>query len=961
MLSFKTILKAATLIALCFSFTYSTGQLVTDGTIPPAQLVQGTLLGSGVQAFNITYTGSPTAIGFFDGENTNIGLDRGVIMTTGTVIDTTEFGARIGPHGPNDATGAGIDNNEPGDPDLTALDASGAGTFNAAVLEFDFIPTGDTLRFNYVFASEEYPEFAPPQGGINDVFGFFLSGPGIVGQQNIALIPGTTDPVSINNVNAITNQAFYIANGTGAAGEPQFTDSTAVQYDGFTTVLEAFAIVIPCTTYHIKLAISDVSDGVLDSGVFLEAESFGSGGVDINVSGATNLLFDSTIVEGCTGADFIFSRPPGGLADTIFYDISGSAINGVDYAQIPDSVIFLPNETEQIITLFPIDDGIVEQRDTVELTAFSVNACGDTIVSRGILYIIDSVTVLTETPDIEIFCPQDSVTIEVMATGGINPYVYQWNTGQTTPSFNIATPAMTDTFIVSVTDSCATFAVEDTVIVTISPPPPVGITVQPDTTLTCAGIATVLNSFPTGGVAPLNVTWNNGFFTGQDITVLPQTSLTYTATVVDGCGQTASASLDVTVALTPPTISVSNDTTVNCASDLVSLTATVLTGEPPFTYDWSNGDNTATTTFTAGSTNDYIVTVFDACNPNNPARDTVTVTVAPIPPTFTVSNDTAVACPGDPVTLTVTPNVGVAPFGYQWDTGETTTSITVNPTTTTVYVVGVTDACNAIPVEDSVFVVVPTPPALTSTISPDTTVQCAGDVAMLSASGVAGSGGPFTYSWSTTDATSDINVNPTGATTYTVTITDRCGATTTNSVNVDIESLPSVNVSATGETPVCVGTTADVSASVSGGTGGGYTIVWSGPGTVSNTNAGGITMLSPDASGIWTVTATDRCGNGGADQLVIDVIACDVTVPNVFTPNGDGLNDVWIIENIHQFPGSTVTVFNRWGKKVFEKTDYDNTWNGDDLSEGTYFYTIDLNNPNNENKSGTFNLMRAEK
>ena len=147
-----------------------------------------------------------------------------------------------------------------GDGDLDAI--SGNNTLDAAVLTLDFTALGDTFSFNFVFGSEEYPEFA--NSNYNDAFAFLISGPrpggGNYNDENIALLPGSNTPVTINNVNAINNPQYYIDNAGG----------TTVQYDAFTTVLEATAGVIPDSTYSLKIAIADVFDGTYDSGVFLQ-------------------------------------------------------------------------------------------------------------------------------------------------------------------------------------------------------------------------------------------------------------------------------------------------------------------------------------------------------------------------------------------------------------------------------------------------------------------------------------------------------------------------------------------------------------------------------------------------------------------------------------------------------------------------------------------------------------------
>ena len=152
-----------------------------------------------------------------------------------------------------------------GDSDLTTL--CGVQTYDACVMEFDCVPTGDTLEFNFAFGSEEYPEYVG--SSFNDVFAILLSGPGITGAQNVAAIPGGT-VVSVNNVNATTNSAYFYDN-ENPAGQ-------YISMDGFTVNLTAFSVVVPSSTYHFKIAIADAGDGVLDSGVFLEAFSFRSNG-----------------------------------------------------------------------------------------------------------------------------------------------------------------------------------------------------------------------------------------------------------------------------------------------------------------------------------------------------------------------------------------------------------------------------------------------------------------------------------------------------------------------------------------------------------------------------------------------------------------------------------------------------------------------------------------------------------
>ena len=156
-------LLAALLIILS---TKLNAQLTVSNTLTAAQLVDSILVGNGVSASNITYSGSTLSIGkFSNGNSTNIGLDEGVIISTGSVFNA------IGPNSVQNKTTNTLGGS---DAQLAAL-VPGFTIFDAAVLEFDFTPISDTLKLEYVFASEEYPEWVG--SSYNDVFGFFVSGP----------------------------------------------------------------------------------------------------------------------------------------------------------------------------------------------------------------------------------------------------------------------------------------------------------------------------------------------------------------------------------------------------------------------------------------------------------------------------------------------------------------------------------------------------------------------------------------------------------------------------------------------------------------------------------------------------------------------------------------------------------------------------------------------------------------
>jgi hypothetical protein len=218
---------------------------------------------------------------FSNGLTSPVNIDSGVILSTGNSL-VAQIGSGFFDPPFAQQAGASEVSTSPvfGDPDLALL--VNDIVQNAAVLEFDFVPTSSFVEFNYVFASEEYPEFTPctTPNPINDVFGFFISGPGITGPfsnsaANIALIPGTTLPISINNINECSPfNTFYVDNSTFIDPTSGLVNPNTIQYDGMTTVLTARSNVQCGQTYHIKLAIANVFDNGFDSAVFLQANSF---------------------------------------------------------------------------------------------------------------------------------------------------------------------------------------------------------------------------------------------------------------------------------------------------------------------------------------------------------------------------------------------------------------------------------------------------------------------------------------------------------------------------------------------------------------------------------------------------------------------------------------------------------------------------------------------------------------
>ena len=500
-------------------FSFSTfAQIALNNSLTPQQLVQSVLVGGGVTITNVTYAGHATAIGeFANGGTTNIGLSRGVILASGAISNCV---------GPNSSTGAGSSLNTPGDPTLTAV--ANQTTYDAAVLEFDFIPLSDTIRFRYVFGSEEYPEYV---NSFNDVFGFFINGPNPLGgnyvDHNIAIIPNTITPVSINNVNHLINTTYYVNN----------TGGLTIQYDGFTTVLTAWARVVPCSTYHFKIAIADAGDGVLDSGVFLEENSFSTNAVTVtssySVPGAGPIA-----IEGCNNALVKFSIPKNTL-DTFWIRIDsifGTAINGVDFPLIPDSIAILPGTKTKTLVIAPYIDGVIEGIEFVKLL-IKVSICNfDTLV----IPITDYTPVQTTTSPDTTVC-QGTASLWVNAQNGSPPYTYSW-----TPIFGLtsintattsATPSATTLYYVEVSDTSGCPSVKDSVLVTVVPNPQVSFI--SDIFNGCEPIQVTFTDFSAPNIQSWHWDFGDGTSSNQQnpshIYTAGTFSPTLTVTTGDGC------------------------------------------------------------------------------------------------------------------------------------------------------------------------------------------------------------------------------------------------------------------------------------------------------------------------------------------------------------------------------------------------------------------------------------------
>ena len=599
-----------TLVIIFFFTTIClNAQLTTNNSRTPSDLVQNILVGKGVTVSNVTYTGDLKALGEFNGSQSNIGLLQGFMLSTGSVIEGVDaMGDRVGPIGPNDKKNiGGFPLGTSGDSDLENLVPYL--TYDASVIEFDFIPQGDTVEFQYVFASDEYEWFEFTN--FNDVFAFFISGPGISGGvQNLAVVPGTSSPINISNINKSTNSSLYNFNGNGTSG-PQFTDPKVVQFNGFTVPLTAISKVIPCQKYHLKLAIADVSDAAVSTAVFLKGGSLSSSPRFIpNQNSSVDVGTKNLLPEGCSDGILELSRVDKlWTAFNLNYRIYGTAQNGIDYNTLNGTVFFPPNVSKTTLDIIPISDGISESDETVILRFPNPYVCE--IDSVDYTYTISDLSTMSSAPDtVKSVCPGNQITINSNFNGGYSPYTYLWSNGAKDVSTSVAPITSTD-YGFSVTDVCGSNT-SNNLRVEVPVLAPLTLTMTPkDTAVICLGVGVNLKSMVSGGSYPYEYLWSTGEVS-KDISPQILETKTYNLNVTDACGNVQNGSSYVKLDYPELNVSIDQDTVV-CPGDSVMFIASAAGGHGIYTFVWENGDVSQNSTFSSLSSRTVSVSVRDSC------------------------------------------------------------------------------------------------------------------------------------------------------------------------------------------------------------------------------------------------------------------------------------------------------------------------------------------------------------
>ena len=997
--------------------------IIVDPTITDQQIIEATA--SPLTQVTIdTIICADGSFGTFESPATaNLGLEKGLILSSGLVADAP------GPNNDflnNASTGMGT----LGDADLDYLSSLGNGDLSndACIVELDVFVNTNELTFEYVFGSEEYPEYVLE--GFNDIFAFLVSGPGITGdpninnQENIAIIPNTNIPVEIDAVNGQVNWEYYRDN----------TNGLSVNYDGLTgdypggkKSLTAKVQTEPCNTYHLKLAVADRGDGIFDSAVFVSDIKAGVPNIAANFGSGLDYL-----IEGCAvGQDELIISLTTDIADSITYTVvvGGSATPGVDYSlSLPQTITFSPGATSFSFPIAAIPDAIAEVSENITIALTSDFGCG--VVQAATLDIA-----INDTPVVEINAGAD--TVFVCADEGLELSVegaqfYFWEPVSVfdDPSSNMPVATISQSQWVTVTGNVANCVDVDSIYLLLIDPE---VTIVPQTaTDVCQGTPVVLEAVNNVNGQGLMWTPNMNISDNTDeiVTVTPNFNTIYTASIqIANC----IVSDEITINVDPfdfPDLT-TTDTTL-CQGELITLAADI-----PFTnttYQWTPDADLIPDGTVAGPSaipQDDIVYTVVATSENGFCTQTGTVNVEVIPADISLMpEDTVFICLGESVNINATTTTNDITWSSSDVTidGSTDLNITVMPNVTTLY--NASMSIGACTVNDSLLVRVDSLPDMSIISVPDSP-YCIGEIVTM----ISPTYEPFNFpdiehNWSPPiGAESEIDdynfvITALETTTYTRTTTNN-GCTETNSIEIDV--IDPTIVLAFGDTLVCPGeevqllvlsdaeelewspasglscsdcpdpivtpfaTTQYTVTGDTDGCPGSATVnvqVRNPPGIFIQSTPGGnipqgedVTLTAITNPDVSTTGAFDWLLNGnpfGPDAFevtttivdsdnnftvnLVDEFGCITSadlyifgsppaydIPSAFTPDGDGLNDVFKFLHEGNVEMESFQIFNRWGQQVFETRDIDMGWDG--TFKGTmapsdvYVYLIKFNLP----------------
>jgi gliding motility-associated-like protein len=944
-----------------------------EGGISAEALIRDVLIGGNCfDVSNIQAIGPDQGRGRFFGGASSIGIEEGIVFSTGNIRNIL---------GPNNRPNTGSNLDADGDPDLRQL-VNDQAINDAVGIQFDFVPTADTVRFRYVFASEEYCEWVGDD--FNDVFGFFISGPGINGPfsngaENIALIPGTTNPVAINNVNRELNDQYYIDN--TPQGQPQGAGNPTtcgnlldqdgfaielIEFDGYTAVFEATAVVIPCETYTIKMVIGDVIDANYDSAVFLEAGSFDAGAsaqLGSNVDGVDgNIIFDD-----CMMGYFVLNRiGSSNISDSLvirlnFSDMS-TAEPGVDFIGLPETVVIPPFQDSIWI---PIE--ILETFSGGPLRiVFELDfLCSCTQPFAEIIIDYDP-----ELPKVSanvfgfISCDDPNVLIQGEI---INPNlvtIFEWRD----QNWDVVA---VDELAVNVTQAGEYYFIginevsgcSDTVSVVVEVNQDIpGISIIDPELISCIVESVILDGSNSESGTDISYSWqaaDGGMIIGSDDEVMAVAGSTglYTLTVLDesnGCEN--SLSVRVEGDFEEPSAELNSPEELNCLVRQSEVIANPLEPDAELEFEWQaiignilSGSNSSTIMVDEPGIYELELTLIrTGCSIRLIAEVEENIEL----PLISAGENQLLPCDTPTVFLTASSSNHGDNYEISWSTSDGVISGAVDEyslevTSTGTYVVRLFNLDNGCEAEDFVEVGQNLPTDIDLEI-----VQpiCPGDPGLLTVFSVEGGSFPYTYQlaeWGEGSANENGIFSPLTSGDYTLEITDALGCRIDRSFTIIqpyelVVSLPETDIAYLGR-PFLMETELNVPDSDID------LVIWT-----PSTGFDCVDCLRPSVNVIepttYQIYVEDFRGCPATAEIKLDLISeASVFIPNAFSPNSDGINDILVIHTDRSISRVVEwSIYNRWGKKYYSRENFlpndeefgwdGKTVNGNKAEHGVYVF-----------------------
>lgn len=785
-----------------------------------AQNLANALLGSGVTITSPSLTCPTGANGVFsNGGSTTLGFNNGVILTTGSAAAVN---ASAGSQASSASGGPAISQMSPL--------VGNSSTYDGCYLAFQLEPKCNNLSIRYKFGSEEYPEYA--NTSVNDAFGFFISGPNPLGGSysnfNMATVPNTSTPISINTINngqtnsgPCVNCAYYVNN----------SSSSSIVYDGITTALTASANVVPCSTYTLFLAIVDGGDNIYDSGVFLEQAGINCIAPTITTAGATICSGQSATLTASGVSSYSWST--GATTNTIVVSPTSTTSYTVTGSNIGNCI-----QDSKVVTV------VVNPTPTANAGASATISCG-------------------------------VATTTLNGSGGGS---YSWSGPGIVSGANTANP---------VVGQGGTYSLVVTSAGCSSPPSTVNVVQNgsfPDVqsvvsnTLTCSTLTTtaILSSTTT----PVSYAWSGSGIIGatnsETITVNQAGTYNYTVTnTISGCQSLGSVTVPQNT--TTPVTTASTAGSITCVTNTITLSSS-LAG---MNYTWTapSGSSilagSSTDNATAQGPGTYTLQVEDPSN-NCTYTTTINANEDTAVPTLTLSPSAyTVTCLTNSVQINASSNTPGLTYSWTANGGSLDQPTIANPTATGagIYDLTVTNPVNGCQASSSATVSADAAVPSASISTSSATLTCTNP--SLSTTVTASPSSDLTYSWSPsplTGANSDVaSFDAPG--TYVCTITNTVnGCQTTTQISVASNTNVPVASVANNLTITCTTTSVTITTTVTPSSGIGYS--WNGPSIIGATNGSSIDVNS---GGNYDVTITDL--SNGCSATVTATVNSDTVAP----------------------------------------------------------------------------------